>query len=764
MDIKTFIEEMKNRKDLSKFVHEEPIRPSEPEYGEPAAPLKPGIKSALETLGIRSLYSHQAKGIDLIKEGKNLVIMTPTASGKSLIYNIPVLESILDDPNAHAIYLFPLKGLEQDQLKALRELSTGLPIDRTNVSKQSRSRAFTPELCEIYDGDTTAYRRKKIREMPPGVVLTNPDMLHLAINAFHQKWERFLRNLKYVVIDEVHTYRGVFGSHVAHVLRRFRRIARLYGSDPVFIACSATIANPRELAGMLTGLPFELLDKSGAPQGKRFFMFINPIPEMSPYTVATKLFISSVRSGFKTIAFTKTRKITELMHTWVKEGAPDISGKISSYRAGFLPEERREIEGMLFNGTLSGVISTSALELGVDIGGLDVCILVGYPGTVSSTWQRSGRVGRTGRDSLIVMVAHENALDQYFMRNPGDFFRRNAEAAVIDSENRPILKSHLLCAAAEAYLKPGDAIYDIPKYGLVLDELEKEGKIRHWKKGDIWYPRSRYPQREVSIREAGQSYVIIREDGSMIGESSSSRVIRELHPGAVYLHKGTQYRVARLDLAERKVFCRAAEDLNYYTRPISNEDTEIISLIDKKELKNATVNLGMLKVTERVLGYRKKEIHTQESLGEFPLDLPPSVFTTMGVWMEVNEGILDVIKEKKYSTGGSLHAAEHAAIASLPLFALCDRMDLGGVSYPFNPELGSAAIFIYDGHEGGVGLTRRGLECIEEWFSATIRLMEECPCEIACPSCTQDPQCGNNNEPLDKRGAIMILKSLLGTD
>jgi DEAD/DEAH box helicase domain-containing protein len=761
MEIKTFIDEIRKRKDLPEVIHEELIPSGESEYGEPETPLNPEIKSALESIGIRRLYSHQAKGIDLIRGGKNIVVMTPTASGKSLIYNIPVLESILQDPESHAIYLFPLKGLEQDQLKAFRELSMGLCIERKNIPKQTKSHSFTPDLCEIYDGDTTAYRRKKIREMPPGVVFTNPDMLHLAINAFHQKWERFLRHLKYVVVDEIHSYRGVFGSHVAHVLRRFRRIARMYGSDPIFIACSATIANPRELAGTLTGLPFELIDRSGAPQGKRFFMFMNPIPEMSPYTVATKLFISSVRSGLKTIAFTKTRKITELMHAWVKESAPDISGKISSYRAGFLPEERRSIESMLFSGTLSGVISTSALELGVDIGGLDVCILVGYPGTVSSTWQRSGRVGRAGRDSLIIMVAHENALDQYFMRNPNDFFRRSSEAAVIDSENIPILKSHLLCAAAEAYLKPDDAIYAIPGYGPILDELEKEGKLRHWKKGDIWYPRARYPQREVSIREAGESFAIIRDDGSMLGESSASRVVRELHPGAVYLHKGSQYKVSRLDLAEKKVFCKAAEDLNYYTRPISNEDTEIISVTGKKELKNATINLGMLKVTERVIGYRKKDIHTQEDLGEFPLDLPPSIFTTMGVWMEVNEEILDEIREKQFSKGGSLHAAEHAAIASLPLYALCDRMDLGGVSYPFNPELGSAAIFIYDGHEGGVGLTRRGLECVEEWFASTIRLMEECPCEIACPSCTQDPHCGNNNEPLDKRGAIMILKYLL---
>ncbi len=297
-----------------------------------------------------------------------------------------------------------------------------------------------------------------------------------------------------------------------------------------------------------------------------------------------------------------------------------------------------------------------------------------------------------------------------------------------------------------------------------MDEIEKEGNIRHWKKGDVWYPRVRYPQKDISIREAGESWTIIKEDGSTLGKSASSRVMRELHPGALYLHRGAQFMVATLDLAERKAFCRPAEDINYYTRPISREDTEIISVSDKKELKKATVNLGMLRVTERIIGYWKKDIRTREIIGEYPLALPPSIFTTMGVWMEVNEDVLDLIQAKKYGRAGSLHAAEHAAIASLPLFALCDRMDLGGVSYPFNPELGSAAIFIYDGHAGGVGLTKRGLECVEEWFFATIRLMEECPCETACPSCTHDPQCGNNNEPLDKRGAIMILNNLLGND
>ncbi|MDP2688821.1 MAG: DEAD/DEAH box helicase [Deltaproteobacteria bacterium] len=762
MDIDAFIKEIKERKDLRETVHHEVIPARGPVYGETRKGLRPEVSEALERIGIERLYGHQARGIDLVREGRNVVVMTPTASGKSLIYNIPVVESMLADPEARAIYLFPLKGLEQDQLKAFRELTENLPFERHEAAVKKKRRAFTPDLAEIYDGDTTAYRRKKIREAPPSVVLTNPDMLHLAINPFHQKWEVFFRNLKYVIIDEVHTYRGVFGSHVANVLRRLRRIAKLYGSDPAFIACSATIANPEELAGMLTGLDFEVIRESGAPGGRRNFIFLNPAPGISPNTISTKLFISSVRAGFKTIAFTKARKITELMHAWVKEGAPDISGSVSSYRAGFLPEERREKEQKLFGGEHAGVISTSALELGVDIGGLDVCILAGYPGTISSTWQRGGRAGRGGRDSLIVMVAQADALDQYFMRNPKDFFRRSAEAAVLDNENRPILKAHLMCAAVEAALRPDDPVYDVARLKPVLEELQNEGGIRRWQKGDIWYPRRRYPHPEVSIRGAGATYAIVREDGAMLGESSASRVFFDLHPGAVYLHKGMQYRVVRLYPGERKVVVQPAEDLHYYTRAITDEETEIMSVDSQRELSATTLHLGTLRVTERVLGYRKIHTQTGQDLGEHPLELPPSVFTTKGVWMKIDEDILDEVRGRKWSAPGALHAAEHSAIATLPLFTLCDRMDLGGVSYPYNPALESPAIFIYDGHEGGVGLTKRGLECAPEWFSSTIRLMEECDCEVACPSCTQDPKCGNNNEPLDKRGAIMVLKRLLG--
>lgn len=762
MPIKDFIKDVKSRVDLEEVIHHEVIPASDTEYGDPASPLIPELAAALDDLGITKLYRHQALGIDTIREGKNLVVMTPTASGKSLIYNIPVLESILEDPESRALYIYPLKGLEQDQLGALRMLTDRLGIEPPDKEPPRKRRAFSPGAAEIYDGDVSDYRRRKIREHPPSIVLTNPDMLHLALCAYHSKWENFFRNLRYVVIDEVHTYRGVFGSHVANVLRRLRRVASHYGSHPLFIACSATIANPRELAEMITGLPFEVVDTSGAPRGTRHFIFMNPPPTVSPYTLATKLFTGSVHAGLKTIAFTKARKITELMHRRIMETSPDLGDVISSYRAGFLPEERREIERRLFSGELKGVISTSALELGVDIGGLDVCILVGYPGTIASTWQRSGRAGRGGRDSLVILVALKDALDQYFIRNPEDFFRRSVEAAVLDEENKSILKSHLLCAASELNLKGTDEVFDTKKFTPVLNELEDEEKLRHWAKGDIWYPRKRFPHRDISIREAGEPYTIVTAEKKLLGESSSTRVLRELHPGAIYLHRGMQWRVVKLDMARREVTCAPAADVQFYTRPITDEETEIIGVEGKKRLKGFSFTVGRLRVTEQVLGYRKKHLYTDQVLGEYPLELPASVFTTVGVWTEVDDDIIDEIRELKYSPAGGLHALEHSAIASLPLYALCDRMDLGGVSYPMNPELGAAAIFIYDGHEGGVGLTRRGFYCLADWLSSTRRLMEECECEVACPSCTQDPQCGNNNEPLDKRAALVILNRWLG--
>ncbi len=751
MDIKGFIDLIEGRKELGEICWNQRIRAHKATYAKLATPLPQALSSVLKKkYSIDKLYSHQVKAITIVREEKNVVVMTPTASGKSLIYNLPLLERLLNAPKSaereHALYIFPLKGLTQDQFKTLTGLAKSLKLEN---------------LAAVYDGDTTSYKRRKIKENPPNIILTNPDMLHMGLLAHHENWESFFAGLKYIVLDELHTYRGVFGSHVALVIRRLRRIARHYGADPIFISCSATIANPKEIATMLTGLDFfELVEKSGAPVGARNFIFLEPAD--SPYTSALKLFVDSINLGFKCITFTKARKITELIYRWAMNQAPEISERISSYRAGFLPEERRAIEERLFNGTLDGVISTSALELGVDIGGLDICILVGYPGTISSTWQRAGRVGRSGKESLIIMVAIEDALDKYFLRNPDAFFSSTAEAAVLDTDNFPIKKAHLLCAAHELQIKEDEAIFDMAGSITALKELEEEGKLRHWERGNIWYPKgkTRAPHRFINLRSSGHTYKILTEEGTLLGFSGSGKVFKELHPGALYLHMGKQYRVVGLHTAKREAICREV-NTGYFTVARTDEETEIIERLETKEFNNMKVSRGMVRVTEKVTGYWIKDIYTREVIKEFDLELPEEIFTTAAVWMEVSDDIIEKIDNAGFSISGGLHALEHAQIAALPLFAMCDRMDLGGVSYTYNPLLKNPAIFIYDGHEGGVGLTLRGYTMFRAWLEATYLLMRECPCELSCPSCTQDQHCGNGNEPLDKRSAMLILEKWL---
>lgn len=726
------------------------ISPVKPRYRK--LNINERLGDVLKVEGIDKFWSHQVEAIDLVRKGENIVVMTPTASGKSLIYNIPVIESILEMPESKALYIFPLKGLEQDQVKNLNRL-----FHKLGIEPKGRSR-LRIEPAEIYDGDTKPYRRARIREELPCVIFTNPDMLHLAINPFHKKWEGLFRNLRYVVIDEIHYYSGVFGSNVANVFRRLRRICRYWGSEPQVIACSATIANPEDLAERLTGLPFKAVTESGAPQSGKHFLFINPLE--SPYTEATRLFIECLKAGLKTIVFTKARKITELIYRWSIQRAPSVATRISPYRAGFLPSERREIEQRLFSDELLGVISTSALELGIDIGGLDVCILVGYPGSIASTWQRAGRVGRHGQESAIFMIALQDALDQYFMRHPDYFFERSHEAAVIDPMNRNILKKHLPCAASEVYLREDDRIYDIETIRPLVDELTQEGALNKGKKGDIWFSKKRLPQRDVSIRATGESFVIFNGDGRMIGELSGFRVFREAFPGAIYLHRGRQYMVTDLDLKDKKVFCREI-DVNYYTHALSREDTEILREKEVKRLERFTVRWGEIRMTQRVIGYEKRNIFDRTRLSRQEISMPEYVFDTEGLWIILEKGLASSIEASGYDLAGTLHATEHATIACMPLFALCDKGDIGGLSYTIYPSLGKPVIFIYDGYEGGVGLTKRAFDVIEEWFKTALTIIKECPCEEGCPSCVQDPQCGSANQPLNKEGAIFLIEKWL---
>lgn len=725
------------------------IHPLEPSHRK--LDLNEKLSDAIKGLGIARFWSHQVEAIDLIRQGENVVVMTPTASGKSLIYNIPVIESIIDAPDTKALYIFPLKGLEQDQVKNLNRLFSAVGHD-LNPQKPSRIRLMP---AEVYDGDTTPYRREKIRSHLPNVIFTNPDMLHLAINQFHSKWEVFFKNLKYILIDEIHTYRGVFGSNVAHVLRRLRRICGYYDSNPQFIACSATIANPKHLAEELVGLPFKSVEKSGAPRTGKHFIFLNP--HDSPYTAATWLFIECLKAGLKTIVFTKARKITELIYRWIIERAPDLAGRVSPYRAGFLPKERREIEQRLFNGELLGVVSTSALELGVDIGGLDACILVGYPGSVSSTWQRAGRVGRHGQESVIVMVGMQDALDQYIMRHPDIFFGQSHEAAVIDPDNKKILKQHLPCAASEVYLRGDDKVYDLGKIRPLVDELVSEGHLSAGKKGDIWFSKKRMPHREAGIRAIGEPFDIMDDNNRSIGELNGYRVFREAFPGAIYLHRGRQYRVMNLDTERKKVICKET-DVPYYTQALGKEETAIIGKKEINRLASFTIEWGLLRISSRITGYEKKNIFDRTRLSRHELEMPEYVFETEGLWVALDKQTVNAIDTHGFDLAGSMHAVEHASIACMPLFALCDKGDIGGLSYTLYPELKEPAIFIYDGYEGGIGLTRRAFEVVDEWLRTALIIITECGCDSGCPSCVQDPQCGSGNQPLDKEGARFMLR------
>jgi len=731
------------------IAHHEILPARDARFARPQEPLPPPLESALRDLGVPSLYLHQARALDAARRGENVVLATPTASGKTLVYLLPVVERILSDPDARALCLFPLKALEQDQLRGARALAARLA-----------AHAGGPEVtAAIYDGDTSSHRRKKIRERPPGILITNPDMLHLGILAFHARWERFFRDLRFIVVDELHTYRGVFGSHMAHVLRRVLRVARFYGAVPRVIACSATIDNPGELAADLTGLPFTVIDEDGSPGAERHFVFVNPVG--SPYTAAARLFRRAVRAGYKTIAFTKARKITELIHAWTLASDPALGARISAYRGGYLPEERREIEGRLKSGDLWGVISTSALEMGIDIGELDVCILVGYPGSIVNTWQRAGRVGRAGRSCAIVLVAQPDALDQYFVHHPSDFFRRGYERAVVDPGNLEIMAPHLVCAAAEVPLRREGDLYDLDALSPAIARLEEEGRLLRSAAGTEWFAGPSRPHRGLDIRGLGEGFTILDEDTqARIGSVSMPRALAECHGGAIYLHRARQYHVTRLDLEKRDVHARAV-DVPWYTRSLGEKETEILSLDESLPPGRFVAHRGRLRVTSRITAFEKRMIQGQALLSTHPLDLPPTTFETVGAWVEIDDPIRHRMEEEGFHFMGSIHAMEHAAISLFPLFALCDRDDVGGISRPDHPQVGRSAVFFYDGHPGGVGLCNAVFPMLDRMLAATRDLIGACPCERGCPSCVHSPKCGNGNRPIDKAGAARVIDYLL---
>jgi len=727
-------------------VHRRYVPPQEAEYGEDPL-LPPEIKALLPLLGVERLFKHQVEALKKIRQGANVLVATPTASGKSLIYNLSVLEALLKNPGSKALYLFPLKALEQDQLKAL-----SLLLKTFGTKKFSAG---------IYDGDTSPFRRKQIRARIPEILVTNPDMLHTGILAYHQGWEKLFENLAFVVLDEVHTYRGIFGSHMNQVIRRLKRLCTQYGSKPQFILLSATVNNPKTFGESLLEEPVDVVNTSGSPKSGQHFLFMNPVS--SPNFSAARLFTHCVQQGFRTIAFTQSRKITELIHVWVSRLSPRLRSKISSYRAGFMPEERREIEHKLSTGELLGVVSTSALELGIDIGYLDICLLVGYPGTMINTWQRGGRVGRSGRESMIILVAKPDALDQYFIKHPDHFFERPFESALLDPHNPYVVEAHLPCAAAEKPLTLQDSRWWPENLSGHLENLEVQGLVTRTVDGEpAWYPVRKNPHQGVNIRSVGESFTIFEEEtGQAVGTVDGFRAFKECHPGAVYLHRARQHLVQHLDIEKRDIIARPTE-LRYFTRALSEKETEILEVLRSKPAAQFIVREGRVKVTERVTGYEKRALPGQELLGVHSLELPPQTFESLGFWVEIENPVCRFVERQGLHFMGGIHAIEHAAIGIFPLFALCDRNDIGGICYTHHPQIGKSAIFIYDGYPGGVGLAQHGFEVVQELFEQTLLHLKTCECEEGCPSCIHSPKCGSGNKPLDKKAAMIILEVLLG--
>jgi DEAD/DEAH box helicase domain-containing protein len=745
--IEEYIGALKSSRQLGAQVVFHRILPeSNPVFQDVSSPWPREICDLLSSMRIPRLYVHQSKAIDLIRSGRHTVIATPTASGKTMIYNLPVLETALTLRDAKALYLFPLKALAQDQLITFSILA-------------GRLKAVTPKAA-IYDGDTSDWHRKKIRENPPDVILTNPEMLHLSFLPHHEKWAAFFSGLKTVVVDEVHTYRGVMGSHMAQVFRRFLRICEHYGSTPTFVFCSATISNPAELARQLTGIPVDQISVSGAPQGKRHIVFINPEMEGAAQA-AIALLKAALHREMRTIVYTRSRKLTELIALWAQSRSGRFSGKISAYRAGFLAEERREIESGLARGDLLAVVSTSALELGIDIGDLDLCLLVGYPGTIISTLQRGGRVGRSGQDSALILVAGEDALDQYFMRHPEDLISRQPEAAVINPHNADIVSRHLICAAAEMPLHQDEAYIAEASVRRLISQLTEKGELLQSASGDRWFCRRKMPHREVDLRGSGESFSIVEtRTGKNIGDIDLFRAFKETHPGAVYLHMGDTYVVDALDVSTRTVKASRA-DVNYYTRVLAHKDTEILEIYEEKTVGDTRVCTGRLKVTEQVRGYDKWAIYGKKRLNRIELDLPALVFETDGLWFCIPDSIRIKAEGKFLHFMGGIHAVEHAAIGIFPLLVLTDRNDLGGISTVCHPQVEGPAVFIYDGTSGGAGLTREAFKRADDLLRYTHRIILECPCENGCPSCVHSPKCGSGNRPIDKTAASFLLEQVL---
>jgi DEAD/DEAH box helicase domain-containing protein len=728
----------------------EPLPSRSPNYAEPDPPLPDSLARLVEKKGIPKLYSHQVELLKHARSGRNVIITTATASGKTLAFNLPVFEAMLGSRSATALYLYPMKAVTQDQLKVLKEFEQGLELELNPA---------------VYDGDTPADKRPRIRQRSR-IVLSNPYELH-QILPYHYQWQSFYRNLRYCIIDEAHTYRGVFGSNVAQLIRRLRRICAYHGSDPQFILASASIANPQELAEKLTGKEFVHVGSDGAPRGRTYLVFWNPLanrglsphgdcpqngtaPDLSIHAQTYHLVAYFAKSGFQTVCFVQSRRLAELISRWVKEHTPELA--VSPYRAGYVPEDRRAIEAGLSSGALRGVISTDALELGIDIGSLDCIVIAGFPGSFASFWQQAGRAGRKLQDSVVVFIGYADALNQYLLRNPALILDRGFEAAVIDLTNPYIISGHLACAASELPLRKEEV--DAAKLPAVK-ALEDKLILRPTPVGWIYAGRTR-PQEEVALEAIEESTIEIVADGQVIETMDRTRAFREAYPGAVLLHQGETYLVKTLDLEQQRAEVER-KDVDFHTQVITREEMRLLETQQQRHLNpGITLSLGRLEVTATYTGYRVRKY--DQLLATHLLNLPPVKFPTVGIWLVFSSSPPSSLLSPL--SAGGLHAAEHALIALAPLVAMCDPRDIGGGSYPYLPDTRLPTILIYDGYEHGIGISEKLYSEFDRLSRVTRDMVSQCGCEKGCPACVFSPRCGDANEPIDKQAAVAILSQL----
>ncbi|MGZ4918900.1 MAG: DEAD/DEAH box helicase [Halobacteriota archaeon] len=732
-----------------KVAHIEVLPARKPEYDEGELELSPKVKAYLQHNAI-TLYSHQSDAVALLRSGEDIVITTPTASGKTLAFNVPVFEALDNDPQATALYLYPTKALSHDQLKALKEFEhiSGISVNPN-----------------VYDGDTPAHKRPAIRTTSR-VVISNPYELH-HILPWHYKWQRFLTNLRFIVLDEAHVYRGVFGSNVAFLIRRLRRLCAHYGARPQIVISTATLANPREFGERLTGATPQLISRDGAPRARKYFVLYNPYAvrrgARSSHQEAKDLFLYFLRSGLHTLCFTKSRKMAELIALWARNDAsesdPLLADRISAYRAGYLPAARRSIEERLKTGALMGITSTNALELGIDIGSLDAVIMAGYPGTIISTWQQAGRAGRGNEESIATLVGFHDPLDQYFMRHPLSFFNESHEHAIIDLSNEHIALGHTMCAAAELPVRPAeDALhFSVPLQGL-LDELQRQGLVKETPSGWVYSGRGRATE-AVPLNSLSSTAFKVMCDGRLIETLDTPRAYREAHQGAILLHQSETYVVESFNVKSGIIDVKRA-DVDYYTEPLTTVDLRVVRELHTASKGALTVSHGIVEVIEQFVGY--KVLRYNQVLAAESLDLPALRFTTAGVWLTLPDASIAHVTERGLDAAGGLHGAEHALIAMMPLHVMCDRWDIGGVSTLFHPDTVGPSIFIYDAFEGGIGLAEKAFELIADLVTTTRELVGGCACDVGCPACIYSPKCGNENTPLDKEATKLLLSQLEG--